>query len=145
MKLNKNGFTLVELLAVIVVLALLMVVATRSIGGALSDSKESAIKSEAAKLVSKTYEDIQSNQLDPDKYTNFTYATSTAIAGNVDSGDKVTLNDGDYHMVATIGANGIASICIDDSSSMKWTATVINGNSIDKATWVKAGTYAACS
>ena len=39
-KLNKKGFTLVELLAVIVILALLMVVATRTIGTSLTNSKK---------------------------------------------------------------------------------------------------------
>ena len=43
MKLNKKGFTLVELLAVIVVLALLMVVAASSIGSALDNSKQKAL------------------------------------------------------------------------------------------------------
>ena len=38
-KLNNSGFTLVELLAVIVVLALLMVVAASSIGNSLNNAK----------------------------------------------------------------------------------------------------------
>ena len=50
MKLNKKGFTLVELLAVIVVLALLMVVAAGSIGTALENSKKSMLKTETHKL-----------------------------------------------------------------------------------------------
>ena len=47
-KLNKKGFTLVELLAVMVVLALLMVVAGGSIGKALDNSKKTALKTETA-------------------------------------------------------------------------------------------------
>ena len=47
-RLNKKGFTLVELLAVIVVLAIIMVIATRTIGnviaGARGDSYVSTVK-----------------------------------------------------------------------------------------------------
>ena len=57
MKLNKKGFTLVELLAVIVVLALLMVVAGSSIGSALKNSKISATKTEAQKLLKSLFEE----------------------------------------------------------------------------------------
>ena len=80
-KMNNKGFTLVELLAVIVVLALLMVVATTSIGSALSSAKKKALQSETQKLLSQTYKDVQSEIL-------------MGIVGNVDivkSGD-----DGDY-------------------------------------------------
>lgn len=44
-RLNKKGFTLVELLAVIVVLAVIMVIATQAIGGVLAKNKVDAFKS----------------------------------------------------------------------------------------------------
>ena len=50
MKLNKKGFTLVELLAVIVILALLMVVAASAVGSAQENSKKSALSTEAQKI-----------------------------------------------------------------------------------------------
>ena len=89
MRLNKKGFTLVELLAVIVVLALLMVVAGSSIGSALTNSKKSSLRLEAKKLYDglekeiQTYamfgtitKDIVNNQLNPNfngKEGDFTY------------------------------------------------------------------------
>lgn len=41
-KLNKKGFTLVELLAVIVVLAIIMVIATQQVGKAMNNSRANA-------------------------------------------------------------------------------------------------------
>ena len=48
---NKEGFTLVELLAVIVILALIMTIAVISIGGILKKSKESTMKETAAMVI----------------------------------------------------------------------------------------------
>ena len=61
MKLNKKGFTLVELLAVIVVLALLMVVAASSIGSALENSKIKSLETEANKILTNAYTDLESS------------------------------------------------------------------------------------
>lgn len=60
MNLNKKGFTLVELLAVIVVLALLMVVSTSAIGTALTNAKKNTLVSEAKKVLKQHYEEQQS-------------------------------------------------------------------------------------
>ena len=48
MKLNKKGFTLVELLAVIVILAVIMLVAVTAVGPAITNSKKSAFFSSVA-------------------------------------------------------------------------------------------------
>lgn len=57
MKLNKKGFTLVELLAVIVVLALLMVVAGGSIGKSLENSKKASLKTYGERVAKAAKED----------------------------------------------------------------------------------------
>lgn len=62
-KLNKKGFTLVELLAVIVVLALLMVVAASSIGSALSNAKKNTLKTEAQKIITNVYQNAYSQYM----------------------------------------------------------------------------------
>ena len=49
---NKKGFTLVELLAVIIILAIVALVATPIILNVVEDSRKSAAKSEAAFIVS---------------------------------------------------------------------------------------------
>lgn len=113
MKLNNKGFTLVELLAVIVVLALLMVVATRTIGNTLTDSRREAMNTEAKKIVSKTYEDLETanlmvKTLADDKYTYKNVATSTGA------------KDGDYTIKITVsGAPGtykMTDVCVSDGS-----------------------------
>ncbi len=48
---NKKGFTLVELLAVIVILALIMGIAVVSIGGVLQTSREKTFRETAASLI----------------------------------------------------------------------------------------------
>lgn len=48
---NKKGFTLVELLAVIVVLAIIMVIASSSIGGTLVKARKSALAIEGTELI----------------------------------------------------------------------------------------------
>ena len=48
---NKKGFTLVELLAVIVILALIMGIAVVSIGGVLTSSREKTYRETAASLI----------------------------------------------------------------------------------------------
>ena len=48
---NKKGFTLVELLAVIVILALIMSIAIISIGGVLDSAKTSTYKETAASII----------------------------------------------------------------------------------------------
>lgn len=48
---NKKGFTLVELLAVIVILALIMSIAIVSIGGILQSTRQSTFKETAASII----------------------------------------------------------------------------------------------
>ena len=102
MKLNNKGFTLVELLAVIVVLALLMVVATRSIGGSLDNAKKSAMESEAKKIVSKTYEDLQTASL-MGQAVSYTYNGVASSSG---------YTDGDYNVKVTVSGSEITDVCI---------------------------------
>lgn len=135
-KLNKKGFTLVELLAVIVILALLMVVATRTIGGSLNKSKQAAIETEAQKLVSRTYEDIQSYALDPDTYAKFTY--SATQINTVTNSDTVTFEDGNYNAKMRFkvedSAVTITDLCIDDGKSLMYSSEIDNGSNIKKLT-----------
>ena len=49
--LNKKGFTLVELLAVIVILALIMAIAVYSISGILQSSREGVFKDTAISVI----------------------------------------------------------------------------------------------
>ena len=136
-KLNKKGFTLVELLAVIVILALLMVVATRTIGNSLTSAKLNAMQTEAQKLFSKTYEEVKANvmlgNLDQTS-TSYSYGTLNA------AGNKLTGTDGDYSFkisIDTAGDGEVTGICITNGKNGFSTANasgngsiVINGTSL---------------
>lgn len=105
-KLNKKGFTLVELLAVIVVLALLMVVATSSIGTALKNAKKNTLKTEAQKIISQIYQDAQS------EYMLKGSLTSTTKNGK----------DGDYEYKVTMTSIGnIEEFCVNYKTEMSIT------------------------
>lgn len=96
-KLNKKGFTLVELLAVIVVLALLMVVATSTIGNALENSKKSALKTETQKLLKTVYEEKQ----------------ALIVTGSLGTNLSTTGTDGSYKYKITVNNEGkITSYCV---------------------------------
>ena len=126
---NKKGFTLVELLAVIVILALLMVVATRTIGSIMGDSKKQAAKTEAQKVVSKAYEDLQTYYLNPSLMTKFTYKSdaqgtevdmSSITSTSVQNPDEVTFVDSTYTMIVsfikTDNGYSIKNVCVSDGS-----------------------------
>ena len=105
-KLNKKGFTLVELLAVIVVLALLMVVATSSIGTALKNAKKNTLKTEAQKIISQIYQDAQSEYM---------------LKGSLTSTSK-TGTDGDYTYKVTLNSIGnVTEFCVRYKSELSIT------------------------
>lgn len=109
-KLNKKGFTLVELLAVIVILALLMVVATSTIGNTLTSSKFKALGTEAQKLYRKTVEDLTA--INMGLGSTYTYGT--------ESSGLLTLKDNNYTMYFTVSGNAgekkLTTFCIDDGT-----------------------------
>ena len=88
-KLNKKGFTLVELLAVIVVLALLMVVATTSIGTALNNAKTKSLVTETQKVLKQAFEEQQSTIILNANYT----APEAKLVTDGDFKYKITFND----------------------------------------------------
>lgn len=65
MKLNKKGFTLVELLAVIVVLAIIALIGFTSVGGIIDSTKKNAAASTASNFehAAKTYCGVKMTEL----------------------------------------------------------------------------------
>ena len=129
-KLNKKGFTLVELLAVIVILALLMVVATRTIGNSLTSAKLNAMQTEARKLFSKTYEEVKSNVM----LGNLDQTTTTYSYGTLNAaGNKLTGTDGDYSFTISIDTTGdgsITALCITNGKNSYSTSVASGAGSI---------------
>ena len=113
-KLNKKGFTLVELLAVIVILALLMVVATSSIGGALTNAKKNTLKTEAQKMLTNFYQEAKSSYMLSNNFNNMS-ATSHPAAS---SGKIFVYDDEKYHGYFLISSsNALTTYCIWDESN----------------------------
>ena len=133
-KLNKKGFTLVELLAVIVVLALLMVVATSSIGGALSNAKKNTLKTEAQKMMTAAYQDMKSSYMLSNNLNNISGTLENAAAGKI-----VKYVDGtNYTAYFQISAAGILTeYCVIDNKngmSISHSSLNITVNNTDTAT-----------
>ena len=63
MKVNKKGFTLVELLAVIVILALLIVIVANTAIPAMNNAKQSALNTYAQKVVQKAKENCAAEKM----------------------------------------------------------------------------------
>ena len=125
-RLNKKGFTLVELLAVIVILALLMVVATRSIGAVLTNSKKSAMDTEFKKLVTSanTYLQTKSLLASPD--------TSSMPGFQCDGGTYICGQDADYkYYISYTGTtvDGTAYI-VQTKDSTYSKASITNGSTL---------------
>ncbi len=115
-KLNKKGFTLVELLAVIVILALLMVVATSSIGGAMSNAKKNALKTEAQKMLTSAYQDMKSSFMLSNNIANVSgEKKDAATAGNT----ILKYSDGTkYEAYFEINSsNQIITYCVRDADN----------------------------
>ena len=87
--LNNNGFTLVELLAVIVVLSIVMIIAIPNILSTMSTSKKEALKIYAEKTLSEAQKQYETEKL------------SGITPGEETSGSKFT-ERGDYGLVIKI-------------------------------------------
>ena len=86
---NNNGFTLVELLAVIVVLSIVMIIAIPNILSTMSTSKKEALKIYAEKTLSEAQKQYETEKL------------SGITPGEETSGSKFT-ERGDYGLVIKI-------------------------------------------
>ena len=116
-KLNKKGFTLVELLAVIVILALLMVVVANTALPAMNNTKKKALESYAARVMEQakalhmtdenkctetakcSLTDIMGNDANTDQYSAEISVSYTAANGYIVTG---TVKDLKNNLTATI-------------------------------------------
>ena len=116
---NKKGFTLVELLAVIVVLAIIMIIAIPNVTEAMNNSKKSSLVLEAKKAYSAAVQMVASDELlngsinaktcytfsyldikGGGKYSGYVTVDTTAAGANTISSKvyKVTITDKDFNL-----------------------------------------------
>ena len=126
---NKKGFTLVELLAVIVILALLMILAMPSILKLTENAKYSAFQTALKKMVNTAETTYQSEQLTLEGTRHYTYDVeglmpgATAYHGCVimsqdgtGVASSVYVTDGEF---ASVGANASGSTAEYTSGATK--------------------------
>ena len=119
-RLNKKGFTLVELLAVIVVLAIIMIIAIPNVLNAMTTAKEKSFVIEARKILNKAQEQYNTEELTGTHTdTDGCYAldklglgATPGYTGSVKvttSGAQIWLSDGTYIV------SGATNDTLDDS------------------------------
>lgn len=118
MKDNKKGFTLVELLAVIVILAIIALIATPIILNVIDDAKEGAAKSSALGFIDAAEKNIATKMVKDSTYTVPTAISTEDIASYDMKGTKPTA-------VALSLSKGVitnGTIAVDG-----YTITIVNG------------------
>ncbi len=127
---NERGLTLIELLAVIVILGIIAAIAIPSIGGIIEKSKVDAIKSDAIQVINGAKLYIAANGTGDGETTKI---TDTVLKNYV---DKPKLDAG-YYVTMTLDADGGAAYTINGSGDTgKTTITFTDAavEDIDKET-----------
>ena len=141
-KLNKKGFTLVELLAVIVILALLIVVVANSVLPAMNNSKQSALKTYAQRVI----QAAKSNCMSAVMLNGSNGDTISSIADCGSSSSKLNhekvmgVAASEYSVAIYVTKTGdkySVTGCVGDKSNNK--AEITGSNGTEKIT-VSAGT-----
>ena len=100
-KLNKKGFTLVELLAVIVVLAIIMIIAIPSVMGTMNDAQRGTFKIFSEKVLNKAQESYQSDVLLGVNTRKKTYGHCYSLKADLEMG---TSSNYEGYVVVTLDA-----------------------------------------
>jgi prepilin-type N-terminal cleavage/methylation domain-containing protein len=94
---KKEGFTLVELLAVIVILAVILAIAIPSISSMLKNTTRSAFESDAKMLLKQVeYARLNNSSFDPTTINTSTLSNFNLSSNNYDSLGIIVINDEPY-------------------------------------------------
>ena len=136
---NKNGFTLVELLAVIVILAFIILIASSNVGGIMNDARKNALAIEGNRLIDAAKNAYQMDVLNGEVTTGskcyalsdlykeglFSKGPSDKYTGSVlvspDSSGKIItytfwISNGSYRVVGETGTTGKAAVSAENAS-----------------------------
>ncbi|MGX1899975.1 type II secretion system protein [Thermolongibacillus altinsuensis] len=98
---NEKGLTLIELLAVIVILGIIAAIAIPSIGGIINKSKDDAKIAEGIQIINAAKLYMTANSFTPDANSTVETLTNTQLGDYLDSVD-----DTDYQVEVSQGTNG---------------------------------------
>lgn len=137
---NKNGFTLVELLAVIVILAVIILIASSNVGGIMNDARKNALAIEGNRLIDAAKNAYQMDILNGNVTTGskcynlqtlydeglFSKGSKDKYTGSVlvspDSSGKIItytfwISNGSYRVVGETGTTGKVAVSADKAST----------------------------
>lgn len=123
MKNRNNGFTLVELLAVIVILAIILVIAVPKVMSVINDTKESSFISTVKMIATAAEKKSEENKL----------LSKNEI---IDCTDVVKLNSNDYYSCSIIFENDVAKVIM--SGKGKFNGFNVCGGSKDNVTVINS-------
>ena len=134
-KLNQKGLTLVELLAVIVILGIIAAIAVPAIGNIITNSKVSALKADGQNAISAAniyFAEAEGNSVDTDELAEQGYLEDV---GGFDTAATITKGTGDVTTVTIDGTakNGNINLVFNDASAADINETG-NKESTDKVT-----------
>lgn len=104
-KLNKKGFTLVELLAVIVVLAIIMVLTLPTVMNSLSSAKQSTFLLYASRMLDTAADRYQSDALLNGGKTCYTISELNGESSSSYKGKVLVTDDGATYIIQMYDAN----------------------------------------
>ena len=132
---NKNGFTLVELLAVIVILAIILVIAVPKISDTIKNSKKASFESSAKTIAAQAEKKKMENEILDN--TGSINCSDVVKLNNNDYGSCSITFDGNTAKVSLVGSGKFEGLKIINGTKDNATATITTGSTKTGVDFIK--------